>query len=207
MSPRRPLRWPRFAFFLVPACVVVARGWPGARALAGLLQRGHDTWSDPAEVVAGAALFAFGGAMIVRLVADAGWDRRVGRPALVAILLAAFLPIAPPVRADANAALARCARRLVERLQQGEAAAPPPGCAHTGYRDRRLRRLPLRVIERPGDGPVRRVPLGVEPGTLLVARGDGPGWVTAVGLGADGPALLRRGPGIWVGGFTRGGEG
>jgi len=39
---------------------------------------------------------------------------------------------------------------------------------------------------------------------VLIAREPGGrfGWITAVALGPDGPALLRSGGAVWVAGFT-----
>ena len=106
----------------------------------------------------------------------------------------------PPVRtsdASAESALLRCAA--------ARAAGDAAPCGESGYRDRWLRRLPVRAVEiAEASGPVLRLPAGAAPGTLLVAREPGGrfGWISAVGLGPEGPALLRQGGATWVAGFT-----
>ncbi|WP_373048133.1 hypothetical protein [Vulgatibacter sp.] len=199
----RPLRWWKFAAFLLPAAICVGRGRAGGAALLRLLWMGELPLFDVDAALHGAVLGLAGLAGCGALVRDAGWDRIAPRSLLAGVVALALLPLRPPAAAAGlDAALVRCGGQLALALQRDPAAPPPPACTEPVAIDRWLRRRPVVIHETAGaDGPLRQVPAGLRYGALLVARGPGGrlGWITAVSRGG---ALLRDGQGIWVAGFA-----
>lgn len=179
--------------------MLVGRGADGVLLLSRLWWHGYAPPLEPLGVLSACVLACVGLAGTVLLVRDAGWDRPapVWLPGVLAVLSIAPLRAPAGGAADPDAALLRCAATLV--------AGERGRCGASGYRDRLLRSVPIRVHEiHEAAGPVRVAPPGTAPGTLLVARGTGGrfGWITAVGLGPAGARLVRSGSEVWVAGFT-----
>lgn len=186
--------------------MVVSRGAARLGPVLGGLRVGWSEGIDPWGAMAGIGEMALGLAGVVALVRDAAADRFCPGGLLVALLLGALAPLpASGARPGlAELALLRCAARVAR------SPAGPHHCEGSAYRDRLLRPVPLQVVEIEGaEGPIRQAPPGVRPGTVLVAWEPERrwGWVTAVGLGEEGPALVRREGGLWVAGIVASGEG